>query len=489
MVASVPALLMFLVITVALYVSGQDEAVEAVRERGALIAASLAQTGQYGLVSGNSASLERSIQRLVESDPTVASIQLRDPSGRLVASAQAFDREATLTFESEMRADVFALDLLDNSLASSGGTMSPTTNSEGRVVGTVTVRMSSEPIVKQRLQRIAFGTAAVLFAAVVSTLAGLTLALRLREPLRAVMAALREIRQGRFDVALPTGASGELGELQATINEMAHGLSARREELQSLVDSRTADLQGAMEQARIADAERRRLLARSNRQLEDERKRIAVEIHDHLNASLIGLRSKAQHIGEISGAMNGPTAREIQATATEITVTIADLYKSARDLIKQLRPEVIDVLGLTGALQEMTREYNQLVQGIRFVLHVPPDFPAMRGEVAIVAYRLVQEALSNVVKHSSARRVEVTLTAPPGHGDVLIAVRDDGVGFHLATVSSGRLGLAGMRERVAGLGGKMRIRSKQGHGTRVTFRLPLGNHGTTDLQATGNAAR
>jgi two-component system sensor histidine kinase UhpB len=480
---------MFLVITAALYVSGQDEAIEAVRERGALIAASLAQTGQYGLVSGNSASLERSIQRLVESDPTVASIQLRDPSGRLVASAQASDREATLTFESAMRADVFALDLLDNSLASSGGTMSPTTNSEGRVVGTVTVRMSSEPIVKQRLQRIAFGTAAVLLAAVVSTFAGLTLALRLREPLRAVMAALREIRQGRFDVALPTGASGELGELQATINEMAHGLSARREELQSLVDSRTADLQGAMEQARIADAERRRLLARSNRQLEDERKRIAVEIHDHLNASLIGLRSKAQHIGEISAAMNGPTAREIHATATEITVTIADLYKSARDLIKQLRPEVIDVLGLTGALQEMTREYSQLVQGVRFVLHVPPDFPAMRGEVAIVAYRLVQEALSNVVKHSSARRVEVTLTAPPGHGDVLIAVRDDGVGFHLATVSSGSLGLAGMRERVAGLGGKMRIRSKQGHGTRVTFRLPLGNHATTDLQATGNAAR
>ena len=65
-----------------------------------------------------------------------------------------------------------------------------------------------------------------------------------------VMAALREIRQGRFDVTLPAGASGELGELQATINEMAHGLSVRREELQALVESRTADLQAAMDQAR-----------------------------------------------------------------------------------------------------------------------------------------------------------------------------------------------------------------------------------------------
>jgi two-component system, NarL family, sensor histidine kinase UhpB len=473
MVASVPALLMFLVITVALYVSGQDEAIEAVRERGALIASSLAQTGQYGMVSGNSASLERSIRRLVESDPSIASIQLRDPKGTVVAAAEAPDRPASLTFEREMRAEMFALDLLDNSPATAGGRVPDTTSSEGRVVGKVTVRMSSEPIVQVRLRRIVYGAAAVLLAAVFSVLAGLTLAQRLREPLRAVMAALREIRQGRFDVTLPSGASGELGELQATINEMAHGLSTRRDELEALVESRTADLQAAMEQARTADAERRRLLARSNRQLEDERKRIAVEIHDHLNASLIGLRSKAQHIAEVSAGMSGATAREVHVTATEITDTIAALYKSARDLIKQLRPEVIDVLGLTGALQEMTREYNQLVPAIRFVLHVPPDFPTMRGQVAIVAYRLVQEALSNVVKHSSASRVEVSLTAPRGSTNVLIAVRDDGVGFDPAKVPGGSLGLAGMRERVGGAGGRMRIRSRLGRGTRVTFRLPL----------------
>lgn len=469
MVASVPALLMFLVITAALYISGQDEAIEAVRERGALIASSLAQTGQYGLVSGNSASLERSIRRMVDSDPSIASIDLRDPSGRVVAAAQAPDRHASLTFEKEMRADVFPLDLLDNSPAGPGN-VPPR---EARVIGKVTVRMSSEPIVQERLRRIAYGAAAVLLAALVSVLAGLTLALRLREPLRAVMAALREIRQGRFDVRLPSGASGELGELQATINEMAHGLSVRREELQALVERRTVDLQTAMEQARSADSERRRLLARSNRQLEDERKRIAVEIHDHLNASLIGLRSKAQHIAEVSAEMGGATAREVHVTATEITDTIAALYKSARDLIKQLRPEVIDVLGLTGALQEMTREYNQLLPAIRFVLHVPPDFPTMRGQVAIVAYRLVQEALSNVVKHSSASRVEVSLTAPAGSDEVLIAVRDDGVGFDPAKVPGGSLGLAGMRERVSGVGGRMRIRSRLGRGTRVTFRLPL----------------
>jgi two-component system sensor histidine kinase UhpB len=150
---------------------------------------------------------------------------------------------------------------------------------------------------------------------------------------------------------LPVRVGDEIGELQAAINEMAQGLSARGEELRALVDQRTADLQEAMAKAHTADAERGRLLARSNKQLEDERKRIAVEIHDHLNASLIGLRSKAQHIADVSSGMEGGPAREVNATAIEITSTIATLYQNARDLIKQLRPEVIDVLGLTGALR------------------------------------------------------------------------------------------------------------------------------------------
>ncbi|RTL35387.1 MAG: HAMP domain-containing protein [Burkholderiales bacterium] len=471
MIACVPAVLMFVVITAALYVIGKDDAIRAVRDRGELIALSLAQTGQYGLVSGNGASLERSIRRLLESDHSIESIQLTDAGGHVVASVGAGNRPDSLVFVKDVRADVFTIDLLDNSSASPHGGES--TTREGRVIGKVTVRMTSDTIMQEWFRRVAYGAGAVLLAACVSVVAGLTLAQRLREPLREAMGALREIRQGRYEVRLPARASGEIGELQATINEMAQGLSEWGEKLQLTVDQRTADLQDAVAKAHTADAERGRLLARSNKQLEDERKRIAVEIHDHLNASLIGLRSKAQHIADVSAGMEGGPAREVNATATEITSTIARLYQNARDLIKQLRPEVIDVLGLTGALQEMTREYNQLVPVIRFVLHVSPGFPPLRGQVAIVAYRLVQEALSNVVKHSSASRVEVSLAAPDAMAEILIAVLDDGVGFDPSKIASGSLGLAGMRERVAGAGGRMRIRSKLGRGTRVTFRLPV----------------
>lgn len=473
MIACVPALLMFLVIAIALYVSGQADAAKAVRERGTLIANSLARTGQYGLVSGNSASLQHSIQSLVDSDPSIASIRIVDSDSRLVAEVVSSERELGLAFDSIMRSDVLALDLLDNSDAGAQIVDRIGAATKGRVIGKVTVYMSSAPMVQARRDRIVYSATALLLAAIISVSAGLTLAQRLRDPLRAIMASLRQIRQGRFEVTLPLGASGELGELQSTIHEMAQGLRIRREELEAVVVRRTADLQLAVEQARCADAERRRLLARSNRQLEDERKRIAVEIHDHLNATLIGLRSKAQHIAELADGMNHWSAKELHTTATEITQTIASLYKSARNLIKQLRPEVIDVLGLSGALQEMVREYNQLVPSIRFSLYMPYKPLPMRSEVAIVAYRLVQEALSNAVKHSSANRVEVSLIAPPAHDELLISVRDNGIGFDIARVSRDSLGLAGMRERVSGLRGVARVRSSWGRGTRVIFRLPL----------------
>jgi len=94
-------------------------------------------------------------------------------------------------------------------------------------------------------------------------------------------------------------------------------------------------------------------------------------------------------------------------------------------------------------------------------------------EVAIVAYRLVQEARSNVVKHAKASTAEVSQTAADGGAEVLIAVRDDGIDFDPTRVPGGSLGLAGMRERVSGAGGRMRIRSRLDRETRVTFRLPL----------------
>jgi hypothetical protein len=194
LVACVPALLMCLVILAALYVIGKEDAIRAVRDRGELIALSLAQTGQYGLVSGNGASLERSIRRLVASDPSIESITLTDAGSHTVASVGVGDRPDSLVFVKDVRADVFTIDLLDNSAASRQGRES--TTREGRIIGQVTVRMTSDTINQEWFRRVALFAGVVFLGTCLSLFAGLALAKRLLDPLREAMGALRGDQAG-----------------------------------------------------------------------------------------------------------------------------------------------------------------------------------------------------------------------------------------------------------------------------------------------------
>jgi two-component system, NarL family, sensor histidine kinase UhpB len=165
--------------------------------------------------------------------------------------------------------------------------------------------------------------------------------------------------------------------------------------------------------------------------------------------------------------------QDIQASAERIATIVDQAYESARDIVTRLRPEVIDTLGLGGAIQEMVRRLGEASTQCRFQAVVAPALPAMHERVAIAAYRLTQEALSNVVKHAGASMCLVSVSAGATAPVVEISVRDDGVGFDAAAMTLG-LGIAGMRERTAALGGTLRIRSRPGGGTDVTVRLPVG---------------
>ncbi|MBW8894322.1 MAG: HAMP domain-containing protein, partial [Burkholderiales bacterium] len=110
------------------------------------------------------------------------------------------------------------------------------------------------------------------------------------------MGALREIRTGQYAVDLPADEPGELGELQRAIVDMAGALSTARHNLEAKVAARTVELQAAVDAARIANEERSQLIARSHAQIEEERERIARELHDELGSMLVALRLKAQHI-------------------------------------------------------------------------------------------------------------------------------------------------------------------------------------------------
>lgn len=317
----------------------------------------------------------------------------------------------------------------------------------------------------------------LVFAAAIGTgLFGLLLARRIRDPLSEILNALRGIRRGRYSVDIHVKADGELRELQDTVVDVAQSLGRTTQDLESTVEARTQELKLAVEAADRANDQVRQLVARGNTQLEAERQRIALELHDSLNASLIVLQMKIQQIAALAepGA-DAAMVAEIEGLAASLANSTSDLYETARGIVKQLRPEVLDTLGLHGALAEMVREYDQLHSTCRFKLQSTAEFPALRGDVAIACYRLVQEALSNVVKHSVATQSRVRLSWIPESTSIVVRIVDNGLGFDVSTARPGCLGLAGMRERVASINGSMTILSRPSRGTLISIKLPTSN--------------
>jgi two-component system sensor histidine kinase UhpB len=225
-----------------------------------------------------------------------------------------------------------------------------------------------------------------------------------------------------------------------------------------------ASLQASMRALREADDEKRRLIRKVNTAVEDERQSIALEIHDELNATLIAVRLEAQRIAAIS------PEGEARDKAQSIIKLALGLYNSGRALVRRLRPEVLDMLGLDGAVEEMMRHYDNARSGCRFELLAQGDFSRVEAGIAISAYRIVQEALSNIVKHARATHATVELTLE--QGELRMQISDNGAGFEPDQTSSG-IGLVGMRERVYAVNGRITIDTGLTAGTRINIAMPI----------------
>lgn len=473
-IAVLPASTMFVAVTGSLYVTAQDDVRRDVAERGRIIATALAHSSQYGLVSGNVSYLRTTLHNLLASNPSIACIAITDSEHRPVVS-ECLDAQASdpSSFEVPVRIESIPdADLFEPTPGPQAGNSEQPTHNPGplRTVGQVRVTMSATPIFQAKRQALLAASGVVLLAAVLSCLIGLWLTRRLGHTLASVMAALRAIRRGHFDVKLNTHQEGELGELQRAIVQMAGALDLARQDLEHQVATRTKALQEAVTRVRQADAEKRRLITHSNALIEEDRKRIALELHDHLGASLISVRLEAAALvakAEASGQDDmAKGARRISAT-TEL------LYSSTRLIVKSLRPEVIDTLGLSGAVEEMVRGFDKVHPDCRFACTAATDLPDVRGEHAMPAYRVVQEALTNIVKHSGATQASVALAVSTERDRLHIVIADDGKGFDTAALHHTGLGLIGMRERVAAVGGDLSISSAPDEGTSVCVTLPM----------------
>jgi len=457
------------------YYSHRAQVAEELAERGRTLARALAETSEYNVISGNLSDLRLTINGLVQSDSSIYRIEVVGVDGAQavrVNSESAIDAQP-FHYEAPIKKQVVWINLFtDNGtphVSASSDLRPPTLTTE--IVGWVRVTMSPSNMMAKQTRRFRFELSLAALAMAASGVLAWVLARSLTVPLREAIGALIRIRNGDYRVQLPVRTGGEVGELQASIGEMSLALDESKRDLENKVAERTRDLLASRNEALRADADKRKLIQKVNSIIEDERKSIAVEIHDELNASLIAARLEAQSIGALAArATPGPEIDEIGRKAQAITKLALDLYANGRRLVRRLRPEVLDMLGLHGAVEEMVRHYDS--SGCSFEFHGEGDFSKLSNELAISAYRIVQEALSNVMKHSHATSAQVRMVLDEGAQTLRILVADDGNGFDPASVSEG-IGIIGMRERVYAVHGTMDVRSRPGGGTVVAFTLPL----------------
>lgn len=210
---------------------------------------------------------------------------------------------------------------------------------------------------------------------------------------------------------------------------------------------------------RRLEAERRRAGSAALRAQEEERARVARELHDEVNQSLTGLLLRLEAARE---AAPPQLAEELSETRALANQAMRELLSLAR----QLRPAALDDLGLAAAIAGQVEQIER--PGLSSELSAEGSFADLDDDVQLVVYRVAQEALANAARHSGAGRVEARLRRTDG--GVELTVADDGRGFAFDRSEQG-LGIGGMRERALLVGGELTIESRPGQGTMVRLRV------------------
>ncbi len=252
----------------------------------------------------------------------------------------------------------------------------------------------------------------------------------------------------------------------------ADALQAAKNELEQRVDERTRELSRALER-------QRELAAYSASIREDERTRIAREVHDELGSLLVALKMDVGWLDKRLSEQQAREAGEAQAMRERMRCKCQNMARLIENavgnvgrIITDLRPSILDHQGLWAALEWQAHEFAQAGElALEWEAHLAAA-PELPEPLAMAVFRIFQEMLSNVGRHARASRVAVRIACDPGR--LLLAVADDGVGASLeAFESPTAYGVLGMRERARHFGGHVAIESRPGHGSRFTLEVPL----------------
>lgn len=403
--------------------------------RGASIAADVAARGTDMLLTHHALGLHELVMETKANNEDVRYVVILDTRGRVAAHTFGPD---------------FPVDLLSLPLPAPGekALVQLLETEEGRIhdvavpildgrAGAVRVGMSPQRLRRAAMNQAQGLTATILIVAVLAIVAAYYLTVILTRPVLCLVETAKAVAKGDLSRRVPEGPPDELGILARAFNDMLEQLQSAQRTRDELLD-------------RIITAQ------------EDERRRIARELHDEtsqaITSLIVGLRALEEAHPEV--AEQSSALRQLAAS------TLSEIH----NLILELRPRVLDELGLVPALRRYVADFSHKYG-------IPVEFQLVGHETRLplrvenCLYRVVQEALTNVARHSGARTASVVLDLRPQQASVLI--EDDGQGFDPETIGSRSLGIVGMRERTALLDGTLQIESSPGAGTTVFVKIPL----------------
>ena len=292
-------------------------------------------------------------------------------------------------------------------------------------------------------------------------------------PVKTLTNAAKRIADGDLSSSIKLGSGGEIGVLADSFESMrAHlqqshiELTGWSAELEKRVQERTRELEALYAELKREEGERRQLLERVINAQEEERMRVARELHDETGQALTALLMSLDSVEASDSELSAPL-RERMARTKRLT---QDALRNVRSIIFDLRPTALDDLGLVPAIRRFTEQHLEPL-GITLSLETRA-WPKTRlpPSVETVLFRVMQEAINNIARHANARHVRIIFAAD--EAGISARVEDDGEGFDPATPRGG-LGLVGMRERANLIGGRVEVHSARGGGTQVEICIPL----------------
>jgi len=294
-------------------------------------------------------------------------------------------------------------------------------------------------------------------------------------PLQRIAVIAEQICKGDYSHRLESNMGGEIGSLAIAINEMADRIEERTDE----IINRNEKLTSEITERKLAEDRLKQLSHKIIRLQEEERRRVSRELHDVINQLLVSIKYKLEnYVDKQQNSIQDDSATNYLKDITNAVVFLEDVIAEVRRISHDLRPSVLDDLGLSAAIKSIARQFHERnlidveIEGIddEILTRLPVD-------VETALYRIVQEALMNIEKYANATKVVINMTHTAIN--VTIRIEDNGEGFDLQramrkpSTSSGGMGLRNMRERIELLQGSFFIHSEEGKGTFIEVEAPL----------------